>query len=198
MGLKRKNLNLPKFDDSPPTSNTKAIKPDGLATGPTKNREPVQKHIKSELGDDWEEGEIKEEIEDEAGVLPDIGQPGPRQEGSSYEPGFGGCPPGSLPQSMPQSSVSHPGHPRVYLHSQPISTLFYAVILYYGIDLPPSRPDDLFRGGDDPKVLYRASYSQLHAFPPRLEDSTPPGIRPSALRPCKNSGCNIVNIICLL
>lgn len=191
-------FDIPKFDDSLSTSNDKVIKSDDVATGA--NGEPVQKHMKDEVKEELEEGEIKDEIKeenaDEPGVPLDIGPSERHQDGYPYQPGFGDFPPGSLLQSMPQSSDTHPGHPRAYRHgllhqySQPLFTPFFAVIPYYSIEFPSPRPDDLIRGGGGPQSPYAASDPQLHALPPRVGGSTPSRIRsptfipsPSLARP---------------
>lgn len=183
-------FNLPEFDDSPSTSNTKVIKSDDPATVPIKNRDPVQMHIKDEFEDELEDGEIKDEIkeepEDEPGVPLDIGPPEPHQDGYSYKPGFGDCPSGSLLQSTPHSSVSHSGHSRVYLHSQPIFTPFYAVIPYYSVDFPSSGPDNFIRGKAGTQPPGDAGSPQLHASSPRFVGSTPPGTRPPSLLPSRS------------
>lgn len=186
-------FNIPKFDDSPSTSNAKVINSDTLATGPIKNREQVKKHIKDEFEDELEEGEIMDEIKektvDEPGVSLDIGPLEPQQDGYSNEPGFGDCAAGSVPQSIPRSSVPHPGHPRVYWHglpdhySQPIFTPFYALIPYYSVEFPSSGPDDSIHGKSDTQLPCGASYPRLDAFPPRLRNATPPRIQPPPLLP---------------
>lgn len=183
-------FHMPEFDDTPLTSDTKAVKSDHLATVPIKNRESLHKHIKDEFEDELEEGEIrddiKEETEDEQGVSLDIGAPEPHQHGYSYESGFGDCPPGSLLQSMPQSSVPHPDYPRVYWHrlphhySRPVFTPFYAIIPYYSIDIPSSGSDDLIRGKSDTQFSYGANCPQPHASPPNFVGSSHPGARPPA------------------
>ncbi|KAI7784481.1 hypothetical protein LA080_009980 [Diaporthe eres] len=175
-------FHIPKFDDSPLTSDTKAVKSDHLATVPIKNRGSLHKRIKDEFEDELEEGEIrdeiKEETEDEQVVSLDIGAPEPHQHGYSYESGFGDCPPRSLLQSMPQSSVPHPDYPRVYWHglphhySQPVFTPFYAIIPYYSIGIPSSGSDDSIRGKADTQFSDGANCPQLHASPPDFEPST--------------------------
>ncbi|KAG6361055.1 hypothetical protein INS49_009275 [Diaporthe citri] len=58
-------FNIPKFDESSSTSNTKVIKSDDLATAAIKKGESVQKHIKDEFEDELEDGEVKDEIKEE-------------------------------------------------------------------------------------------------------------------------------------